>query len=315
MEKDIKTLVSVIVPIYNTEKYLKRCIESVLVQTYNHLELILVDDVSTDNSAEICREYEKKDSRVRFLPLEKNQGVSMARNAGMAISNGTYITYLDSDDWIHKDMLYKLVYACERNQSDMAICGYQRIDEADNVLRKFPLQDIDDASADIILRLCCSGRMECFVGGKLYKRHIFEKISYPKGKQYEDMLIFPDILELSKKITLVAEELFNYRIHKSSFTKSQFHIKHMDVVEGFLGMYKYAVSKKMDFVSRESKLLVYRRMITMIKKFELGGEQQDRVRQLMQEVMRTCGIHGKYTPMMYIYYGMRVMHLPILRKE
>lgn len=315
MEKDNKSLVSVIVPIYNTEKYLKRCIESVLAQTYENLELILVDDVSPDNSAQICREYEKKDVRVRFLPLEKNQGVSMARNAGMAISNGAYITFLDSDDWIQENMLYKLVNACERHHSDLAISGYQRVNSEDKILQKFPLQDIEDASDETILRLCCSGKMECFVGGKLYKRHIFEKISYPKDKLYEDMMVFPDILKLSKKKTLVEEELFNYRVHKSSFTKSQFRIKHMDVVEAFMVIYKYAAEKKMYFVSRELKLFAYRRLITMIKKFEIGGEQQERVRQLMREVVQTCGIHGKYTPMMYVYYGMRVMHLPIWRKE
>lgn len=116
-------LVSIIVPVYNTEEYLSRCFESILAQTYSNFELIIVDDGSTDCSLSICRGYSEKDKRIRIIE-SKNFGVSHARNLGLEVIQGDAVLFLDSDDWIDSDYIERLVNQMQRNNLDVAICGY-----------------------------------------------------------------------------------------------------------------------------------------------------------------------------------------------
>ena len=114
--------ISIIVPVYNVEKYLKTCLDSIINQTYQNLEIILVDDGSTDNSGEICEEYRKTDSRIILIHKE-NEGLSMARNFGLDIASGDYISFVDSDDFIARNMMEALYNRLLETQSDMAICS------------------------------------------------------------------------------------------------------------------------------------------------------------------------------------------------
>ena len=116
-------LVSIIIPVYNVEKYLAECIESVLKQTYQNIEILLIDDGSPDNSGKICDEYEEKDSRVRVIHKE-NGGVSSARNVGLEQANGEYITFIDSDDFVSESYIEELYIALENGNSDLAFCKY-----------------------------------------------------------------------------------------------------------------------------------------------------------------------------------------------
>ena len=115
--------VSIVIPIYKAEKYLRTCIDSVLGQTYKDLEVILVDDASPDRCGEICEEYAKKDSRVRVIHKE-NEGVSKARNAGLAIATGDFVQFVDSDDYLAEDMTQKLVEQMEQQKVDLVLCGF-----------------------------------------------------------------------------------------------------------------------------------------------------------------------------------------------
>ena len=119
--------ISVIIPIYNVEKYLEKCIDSVLAQTYRNIEIILVDDGSTDKCADICDSYLKKDSRVKVIH-KVNGGLSSARNAGLDIAEGDFISFVDSDDFIEKEMLEKLYEALMEADADMAVCNFRWID-------------------------------------------------------------------------------------------------------------------------------------------------------------------------------------------
>ena len=119
-------LISVIVPVYKVEKYLNQCIESVLAQTYQNLEIILVDDGSPDRSGEICEEYAKKDTRIRVLH-KSNGGLSTARNTGLQIISGAYIAFLDSDDYLAPDMYETLYRELIENDADIAVCGFVKI--------------------------------------------------------------------------------------------------------------------------------------------------------------------------------------------
>ena len=122
----MRELVSVIVPVYNVELYLKFCVESIIMQTYENLEIILVDDGSKDGSPHICDAFLNKDKRVRVIH-QQNQGLSAARNAGIEVARGKYFTFVDSDDYIRKDMIERLVNLVERKKVDIACCEYEEV--------------------------------------------------------------------------------------------------------------------------------------------------------------------------------------------
>ena len=119
----MENLISVIVPVYNVEKYLDKCINSLINQSYNNLEIILIDDGSTDNCGEICDKYALKDNRIKVIH-KKNEGLSAARNLGISISKGDYIIFIDSDDWVDKEILLKLLNLIKKYNSDIAVCDY-----------------------------------------------------------------------------------------------------------------------------------------------------------------------------------------------
>lgn len=186
MEKD---LISIIVPVYNMEKYLDRCMESILNQTYKHLEIILVDDGSTDSSPEKCDEYAQKDGRVRVIH-KQNGGLSDARNAGLEIAAGEYIGYVDSDDWIEMDMYERMYNACIENKAQIAVCRYFS-----------EYKDHTEAGGDgRVILLSQEELLTIYLGGheqyviynsvwsKLFRRELVSGMVFPKGRNSEDIL-------------------------------------------------------------------------------------------------------------------------------
>ena len=129
----MENLISVIVPVYNIEAYLRKCIDSILAQTYTNLEIILVDDGSTDNSGEICNEYAAKDARIRVIH-KGNGGLSSARNTGIDIATGKYIGFVDSDDYLAPDMYEKLLGAIVNNHADISVCNVHHVDENEELI-------------------------------------------------------------------------------------------------------------------------------------------------------------------------------------
>ncbi len=309
MERD--PLISIIVPVYNTEKYLGACIESIRKQTYTNLEILLVDDASTDGSGDICRAYQKLDSRIRFISKPQNEGVSEARNTGIREAEGAFLNFFDSDDLMAPEMLEKLYRAMEKNNADMAICAYLWIDSDGRILKRCPLPAIDATDKLLVYRLLCSGELTCIPDPKLYRREVFDGIRFPPHKKYEDVFIFPLIMERCRIITSISDELTMYRIHPDAFTKSAYCISHMDIVEANLYFYRYAVSHRIDFLASELKLQAYRRLIEAIKRCRFRRDEQARIRQLRTRTVKECGIHIKYTAMVYLYYGMRKLRIPL----
>ena len=186
MEKD---LISIIVPVYNVETYLDRCMESILKQTYKQLEIILVDDGSTDSSGKKCDDYAKMDSRIKVIH-KQNGGLSDARNAGLKLATGAYIGYVDSDDWIEPDMYERLYNACVENCAELAVCRYfceyQDRTEAGGTDRIVPL------TRDELLKIYISGHDEYViynsVWSKLFKRELVADLVFPKGRNSEDIM-------------------------------------------------------------------------------------------------------------------------------
>lgn len=186
MEKD---LISIIVPVYNVEAYLDRCMESILKQTYKRLEIILVDDGSTDSSGEKCDAYAKQDSRIKVIH-KKNGGLSDARNAGLALATGDYIGYVDSDDWIEPDMYQYLYDACVEHDAELAVCRYFR--EYQDRTEASGTGEIVPLSRDELLKIYISGNDEYViynsVWSKLFKRELVADLIFPKGRNSEDIM-------------------------------------------------------------------------------------------------------------------------------
>lgn len=222
-----KDLITIIVPVYNVEEYLQKCIESILEQSYENLEIILVDDGSTDDSGKICDEYVKKDKRIKVFH-KKNEGVSSARNLGISKSKGSLICFVDSDDWIEKDLCLKLINAIQENCADIVLCGYNRVTGKNR-------EKINSSGKNQII----SGReylINClnpqtsygFCHMKLIRKKIINEIRFDENlKVGEDALFNIKISSNINKAIFLKENLYNYRINISS-TVRKFDVQYVD---------------------------------------------------------------------------------------
>lgn len=225
----MEPLVSVIVPIYNVEKYLCRCVDSIINQTYKNLEIILVDDGATDSCGRICDEYKKVDQRFKVIH-KKNGGLSDARNAGFRESNGQYICFIDSDDYIDPTYVSTLLFIIRTYNCDIAVCSFKCFDELINKRDKVKEKVLVLNNVEMISRMYKS---ETFVEtvvawNKLYKRNIFDGIEYPVGRIHEDEAITCELLYKANRIGITNEQLYFYTLRENSITSSSVNRKKLD---------------------------------------------------------------------------------------
>ena len=213
-------MISIIVPIYNVSQYLSQCIDSVLSQTYKNLEIILVNDGSTDDCPKICDEYQKKDSRI--LVIHKNNGgLSDARNAGMKVANGEWIFFVDSDDWLENDAIMKLYRFAVDNRSDVvqgnmyyAYDDYLLYRQASGKERKRTILNCSDAMRELII----NDRVKNFAWGKLYKTDLLKDLYFPVGKYFEDSFWQHLVMDRVERYGFVDEPLYYYRQRNDSIS-------------------------------------------------------------------------------------------------
>ena len=191
--------VSVIVTVYNTEKYVEECIISLINQTYKNIEVILIDGGSTDKTPEICHEYEKEYENIRVVHKE-NEGVSAARNRGIEEATGDYILFVDGDDWIENNTIETLVWLEEENESDIAF-----IIKAGNEHSTGEVLIGDGKKMILHILEISAGE----VWGKLFKKQIFEDVKFPEGKLHEDLYVMPTIFLKCKKIVAYHKGLYD----------------------------------------------------------------------------------------------------------
>lgn len=210
--------ISVIVPVYNSEKYLQRCINSILNQTYKDLELILIDDGSTDSSGSICDSFAKIDSRVRVIH-QKNSGVSEARNIGLNHAVGDYITFVDSDDYIDSRMYEELINLFLKYNADITHCGYKRVNP-EGVIQKEVHGTHKVLCQNQIEATNCFLRGEyfnCGIWNKLFKASLFERVRFDSHlKVNEDVVVGFLAFQNAKKIVFIDETFYCYVVHDES---------------------------------------------------------------------------------------------------
>lgn len=230
-------LISVIVPIYNVEKYLRECVDSILCQTYSNLEIILVDDGSPDKCPGICDEYAKKDNRVKVIHQD-NGGLAHARNVGIANSNGEYLTFIDSDDYVSNDYVESLYKGISEFGADISIASFYPFKDND-VCQQLPKSvSYEEISKEEAIKRYCSINADCsmpFISAcnKIYRKILFDGIAFPKGKLYEDAFTTYKLIDRARKIVYSTAKLYYYRINPNSILGQAFKEKHLEMAEAF----------------------------------------------------------------------------------
>lgn len=227
----MEPLISVIIPVYNVEKYLKRCLDSVLKQTYKNTEIILIDDGSQDNSSNICDEYLNKDSRIRVFHKD-NGGLSSARNYGIDHSKGQYIMFVDSDDYLDLHCIEFLYDLISKGNCLLSICSLYVVYERTGYKRDCGTHRIVKLkSEDAISKLCYHDEVDTCAYAKLYNKKLFDTIRYPEGKIFEDIGTTYKLFALSGEIMCGFFPLYYYVKRPGSIVTSAFSLRKLDFIE------------------------------------------------------------------------------------
>lgn len=221
-------MISVIVPIYNVEAYLDRCVESIVNQSYKDLEIILVDDGSPDHCGKMCDKWSQRDSRIKVIH-KGNGGLSDARNAGLELAKGEYIGFVDSDDWIKPEMYQDLVTAIESEHAQLAVTGINRVYDNGYGRAQFISKRPYVITGDQIVQAYLSqGTFSTAACDKLYIRSLFDHRKFPVGKQFEDAPVIFDILCNIQKLAVIGKAQYNYFQRADSITGKAFSVRKMD---------------------------------------------------------------------------------------
>lgn len=229
--------ISIIVPVYNCEKYISNCINSILEQSFKDFELILVDDGSSDRSFEICESFAKKDNRVRAIH-QPNSGVSRARNRGLDEAQGEYIGFVDGDDCIDKEMYEQLYKNLADNNADISICGivnyFIKKDGTTEKIRQSQIDGFWIFSGEQALKEALQSRLYSVNPvNKLFKRKLFDNLRYPEGKISEDAFLIPIVVFKACKVVYDSKPMYYYLRRENSITTSNFSDNDWDVVEAY----------------------------------------------------------------------------------
>lgn len=246
-------LISVIVPIYKVEEYLRECIDSILNQTYQNLEIILVNDGSPDSCGQICEEYAKQDDRIVVIHKE-NGGLSDARNAGLDICKGEYISFVDSDDRIHPQFIEILYQNLVENKAEISIVSLLKFNKNSDIyicnnskLTEFSKNQIFDNLYD---NSYCPNLVVAW--NKLYKKDLFDKIRYPKGRVHEDEFVIHHIYGKCSKIILSFNQLYYYRQRPKSIMSNFSEKKYLDFIDAMHDRILFSDHLKNDELKKET---------------------------------------------------------------
>lgn len=294
----MEELISVVVPIYMVEAYLERCIQSIVNQTYQNLEIILVDDGSKDNCPQICDFWAKKDSRIVVIHRE-NGGLSAARNSGIDIAKGEYIAFVDSDDFIAEDFIECLYQACKESGSEIAQCRYEYVDG--NVLTKAkepvtePMETF--SGKEMIAGMSWKdGAYNVVAWNKLYQRHLFENVRYPEGRIHEDEATTHKLFYHAKQVAFVYRFLYGYYTGGESITRNQFSKKRLDWEWAVAGRLEFLKERKewevltpMYKIYMDGTIDLYYKTLELLKDKEAARELKRKMQAVYRELKKNGG--------------------------
>ena len=246
--KEENDLISIVIPVYNVEKYLEKCIKSIINQTYKNLEIIIVDDGSPDNCPKMCDEFARKDKRIKVIHKE-NGGLSDARNAGINIAKGKYITFIDSDDYISNDYVEYMYNLIKIYNAQIATCEVEIVYlEKERTYNTEYIENIEVLNPrDFFYNMLFAKKSDVTACAKLYETRLFEKIRYPKGIVYEDTATTYKLIEECEKIVTGNKKCYFYFTRPNSISKiSGFNSNELDYIKNTNEMLEYLKNKYPD---------------------------------------------------------------------
>ncbi|MDD3139690.1 MAG: glycosyltransferase [Lachnospiraceae bacterium] len=286
-------MVSIIVPVYNVQAYLEECLQSLLRQSYREIEIIVVDDGSTDGSSEIVKAYADKYKCVQAV-YQKNSGLSGARNTGIERARGDYLCFVDSDDWVDETYVATLLNVAEQTEADMTVCGYIRENEGKSVQMIFDLCGNKTLSVTRVQAMKMLDNIfdidNCLMTvawNKIYRREIFQILRYP-DRLHEDEFLIHRIIDQVKTVTLVAEALYHYRERNDAITGNaqKYNKRHLDLLLAHEDRIK--ICKKQDYKELYPNMILcyYEIMIQLMLRYR----KEDFVQYHLNNLFRRRGL-------------------------
>ena len=263
---------SIIIPIYNAEKYIEKCIYSILNQDYPNIEVILVNDGSTDNSDSICKTIALKDSRVVYHN-QINQGPSIARQNGLSLAKGDYISFVDSDDFIKQGLYSEIVDICEQG-ADIVEFGYYSISENDKKLCE--LLPEEKEGIDCLAHYVYQKNTTNYLCNKVFKKNLFDFVEFPELYLSEDQCILTQLYYYAKKIVTIKNAYYNYVLNPVSLCNSPFKNRTMDVLKANDFIYDFLKKNNIEFAAVQS-IMGVNSAILVYNKLDLSYFEEDKV--------------------------------------
>ena len=282
IKRDEEDLISVIVPVYNVEEYLKKCIDSIISQAYTNLEIILVDDGSTDNCGKICDEYAENDKRIKVIHKE-NGGLSDARNAGIDIAKGKYLTFIDSDDFVENNYIELLYDEAKKYDADLSIASHKVI-YSKTCMDKSTNEEFCSDAKIILEKILYDDGVDLSAWGKLYKSKLFKEIRYPKDRLYEDSATTYKLIDLSNKIAVNSKPVYNYVIREKSITNNVFSEKKLDLITSTKEMTDFIKTKYPDLEKACNRRLMYSYLSTLSQLAKSSSDNKEIEQKLLDYI-------------------------------
>lgn len=319
-------LITIIVPVYKVEKYIHKCVDSILRQSYNNLEIILVDDGSPDSCGSICDEYAKNDSRIKVLH-KPNGGLSDARNEGLRIATGKYITLLDSDDYWKPTYIEKSYNYLTDNKADMVVFPLCSVAEDGRIIKEVDSGKIIDYTPEEALKMMFTRHLPWCAQGKLYKRELFDGIQYPVGKLMEDKATTYKIFEKCNKILFVECADYMYLIRQGSIMHSKFDQRKYQTLEIQEELNKYICDKHpalhdvvLGYSSRVYLGMLYQMIRAdypdriAIERVVTGWRTNSTLLHKSDVVDARYKVLSRLTSMYYLLYGVKLYRSPSIKQ-
>lgn len=315
----VKEMISVVMPVYNAEDYLKKSIESILHQTYPVWELILVDNGSEDDSFKICQDYAKKEERIQALHQYQNKGVSAARNLGLEKATGDYVTFLDADDWIAEDYFEQLVRSAKETQADMLVCQYKKVYDADRENQggavEEELQEQQKNATKVyeqkeyVEHCLLNGYTHCW--GVLYKRSLLDGIRFPARITIgEDVLFLIDTVLHAEKIVVTEYAGYRYYINENGAMNRKFTPSYMDQILCWQKAKEKLVEKYPAVENKINSILVVSTMLVVGKLAALSKEELNDFQKEQEECKSVIQEYGRMKEVLKMLpsgYALKVM--------
>ena len=289
--KDANPLVSVIVPIYNVEKYIQKCVDSIIGQTYSNLEIILVDDGSPDNCPAICDEYQRKDHRVKVIH-KPNGGLSDARNAGLDAATGKYVTFIDSDDWFEKDTIQILMHDAETDRI-VSVDALSISDEMESSVER-GTGEKRKLSAYDFLKGMNEQKYLCSSWGKIFPGELIKEFRFEVGRLNEDYLFLSTLLIcMPIPMVLIDYKGYNYFVRQGSISRSGLGKSSVDAVYNTMKMLSLASDKAPNLVPCIGAYAAFQARSALLL---MNFEEYRNDREFVKYCLKTIRVNRKYLP-------------------